>query len=554
MKKIIYSAYAILNKKEKRIYIYQILLNVFISIIDIACLALLLFIVNFYSSGIDIGLSFLHSKLFNSNSLFLIAAFLLLFSLKSIAGYFTVRSQYKFLYKTASRISEDNLFYYLEGSYNSFINIDSAVFTRKIIHQPIEFAHYVLSGIQQIITESVLVLLTAIAIFFLSAKLFLLLFLLLLPAIIAIAYLIKRKLKSLRANIKTEGEKALQYLNESLSGFVESNIYDRNYYFTRRYSFHQQSVNRYLADLQITQGVSGRLIETFAIFGLFVLIAANKYLGNGGTIKLATFGAFITAAYKIIPGIVKIFNSSGNVKAYSFTLNGFANMEHTKNVAPQKPQQKIESVAFKSVSFKYNRNNLVDNLNFEIRPTDFIGISGISGKGKTTIANLLLGFLEPTEGSILINDVAISPQEKRYFWNDISYVKQQAFLIHDSILNNIILGDSQCDNKKLTEALKISGLNSLLKQHPEGLQKIITENGKNISGGQRQRISIARALYRDASLLILDEPFNELEEDSEYAVLDYLQCLSKSGKMIVLITHNKKNFSFCNKMIYLNEQ
>jgi len=553
LKKITDNILAILNRKEKHKLGLLIFLNFIISIIDIASLALLLFVVNFYTKQFPVNHSFLPKNLSDQNSILLIAIFLLFFSLKNIAGYFIVQAQYQFVYKTASRISENNLLNYLEGNYQDYVNIDSSVLVRKITHEPIEFAHYVLAGMQQLITEAMLVLLTVLAILFFSAKLFLLLFVILLPAVIAIAFFIKKRLKSVRANVKTKGEKSLQYLQESISGFVESNIYDKNDFFVQRYAVHQQSLNKYLAELQITQGISARAIEAFAILGLFILIAANKLLGNGNTIELTTIGAFVAAAYKIIPGIVKILNTSSHMKAYSFTLDSLMEQVKVNNKVTRKGANKIQSVSFENVSFDFNGKELFNNINIEINKSDFIGISAVSGKGKTTIANLLLGFLEPTDGSISINEVLCNKTARKYYWNDLAYVKQQTFLIHDSILKNIVLGDEEYDKQKLQKVLKISGLDILMKKIPEGIEKIITENGKNISGGQRQRIAIARALYKNASLIILDEPFNELDEESEYAILEYLRCLSKSGKMIVLITHNKKSLSFCSKMIYLHE-
>jgi ABC-type bacteriocin/lantibiotic exporter with double-glycine peptidase domain len=551
LKKICDGILAILTRREKKKLGFLLLLNLAISIIDIASLALLLFIVHFYTQSVPGHSSFLPQILSNQNSVLLIALFLLFFSVKSIAGYFILEAQYKFVYSVASGISERNLLNYLEGSFADYVNIDSAVQVRKISQQPIEFAHYVLAGVQLIITESMLVLLTVMAILFFNAKLFLLLFLILMPAVIAISFLIKKKLRAVRANVKIKGEKTLQYLHETLSGFVESNIYDRNDFFARRYGVYQHSLNKYLAELQITQGVSSRIIEAFAVLGLFILIGVNKLSGNA--VELTAIAAFVAAAYKIIPGIVKILNTTGQVKAYEFAVHGLAREVTLRNKQKETYYNKINSVSFNNIEFSYGKNLVLADFNLTLNAGDFVGISGHSGKGKTTIANLLLGFMEPDKGSVSINNKECNAMERQCYWNDIAYVKQQPFLIHDSVLNNIALGDEQYDNGKLKEVLKASGLSALLDKFPEGLQKMITESGKNISGGQRQRIAIARALYKNATAIILDEPFNELDEDSEQGMMDYFRCLAKRGKIIVLITHHKKSFSFCNKIISLDE-
>ena len=139
--------------------------------------------------------------------------------------------------------------------------------------------------------------------------------------------------------------------------------------------------------------------------------------------------------------------------------------------------------------------------------------------------NLLLGFLEPDEGRILINGISCEMQQRQAIWKNISYVKQQPLLIYDSILKNITLYESIFDFQKLEEVLRVTGLKEIVSKFTEGYNKIITEDGKNLSGGQRQRIAIARALYKDADLIILDEPFSELDRYSEDCLIKYFSDL-----------------------------
>jgi ABC-type bacteriocin/lantibiotic exporter with double-glycine peptidase domain len=212
----------------------------------------------------------------------------------------------------------------------------------------------------------------------------------------------------------------------------------------------------------------------------------------------------------------------------------------------------IRSVEFRQVGFYYAGTTIIDDLDFRVRPGDFLGISGQSGKGKTTILNLLLGFLVPASGEISINGAVADASIRQQYWQRISYVKQQAFLVHDTLMRNIVLDATAHDEERLQWAIRSAGLGGLIDSFPEGLDKVINENGKNISGGQRQRIAIARALYKDADLILLDEPFNELDEGSECDLLHCFRDLTRTGKSVILITHNKNSLSFCNKTISLD--
>jgi len=218
------------------------------------------------------------------------------------------------------------------------------------------------------------------------------------------------------------------------------------------------------------------------------------------------------------------------------------------------PATTMHSVKFDKVGFKYKHHQILSNFSFEISPGDFMGISGRSGLGKSTVVNLLLGFLEQDNGAISVNHRSNSGVERQRYWGSISYVKQQPFFINDTLVKNITLSDEGYDADKLAYAISFCGIDSMLDKYPKGINTLITENGKNISGGQRQRLMLARALYHNFDLLILDEPFGEIDEASERAILMKLELLAKKGKMIIMITHNIASLSLCNKIISLDEE
>ena len=545
----IYAAISrILDQKERQKLVSLIVLDLIIGIVDIAFLGLMLLVINFYTkNGASNANSFL-DHFFNKNSLLLISGFSLLFGLKNWLGYFISRSQNFFFYRVASRLSDRNIRQYLKAGYLEYINVDSSIQIRKISQQPIEFSTYILTNVQQVISQTVLIFFTIVAILFYHPSLFLLLFILLLPPVILLGWFVRRRLKSIRADTKSTSAKVIQYLQESLSGFTESNIYKKDDFFVNRYYTYQNKLNKNIATQQTLQGLPSRLIEVFAILGFFILIALNKWSANAPAIDLLNIGVFITASYKIIPGIVKVLNSSGQIKAYNFTLTDL--LPADKSASPKTAiTEYISSIKFDRINFKFKNQEILHNCSFEITGGDFAGISGKSGLGKTTIVNLLLGFLEQQSGDISINNKTLNAIERQQYWPKISYVKQQAFFINDSILKNITLSDDEYDTDKLAEAISICGIDGLFNEYTDGINKQITENGKNISGGQRQRIMLARALYHDFDLLILDEPFNEMDTEAEHIILTKLKPLTKQGKMILFITHNTASLNFCNKII-----
>ncbi len=543
---------SVLTRDEKRRMGLLILLDIVINLADIAFLAILLFLVRLLTEPTvrTGGFFSLPAWLAGVNPLLLVVAFFLLYSAKNFIGFLVYRGQCKYLSLVATRISRKKLENYLDGAYRGYIEVDSSVNVREISYDPTEFASHILGGIQQMITQATLILFTVAAILFYNARLFLLLFLILLPPICAIIYFIKVRRRSVKDEVKSANEKSLQHLQEALTGYVESNLYHKNKVFINRYIDYQKKFNNYISDQLIVQGIPNRMIETFALLGVMVLILVNRSSGSGAGTSFISIGVFMAAAYKIIPGIVRILSIGGQINTYAFTINSLAESATQKQETQLLQQEEeIRSIQFKKVNFQYGEARLLDNMSFQVKPGDFLGISGLSGKGKTTILNLLLGFLTPASGEICINGVAADTSARRRYWKRISYVKQQAFLLHDTFLRNILLDTGKPDGQRLQWAIQSAGLTGLIHSFPEGLEKVVHENGKNISGGQRQRIAIARALYRDADVILLDEPFNELDETSECDLLHCFRDLTRRGKIVILITHNKKSLSYCNKII-----
>lgn len=552
MKHILKNTWAILSAKERRRFSLLILLDIVISIVDILSLVILLWLIQFYIQPGQNTASFLPSWIADPESVLFIALFFLLFSLKNIAGYLIIKAQYAFIGKVAVRISSHNLAEYQRSGYASFVDIDSSEHVRKIGFQPFEFSQFILSGIQQVITQSCMVIITVTAIILFNARLFLLLLVILLPPVVAVFYFVRKKLTASRSHIRSSNERSFQYLLDALKGYVEGNIFNRNSFFRNRFVKFRENYSRHLFHSQGLQSLPTRIIEIFIVLGLFILIAIAQWSQDADGSFLITIGAFMAAAYKIIPGIVRIINVSGQIRTYQYSVTDLL-VDHKPVEHPGSLESSLESIELSKVHFQFGSQKVLKDFDMKIGRGDFAGIEGRSGIGKTTVMNLMLGFLSPMGGEIKVNGEKFQGIELKKVWPEVAYVRQQPFLIHDTIWRNITLSEKKPDEKELAFALAASGLNELLNTLPEGLDKMIMENGKNISGGQQQRIVLARALYKNAQLFLLDEPFNELDEASEIKLLNTFKELAANGRMVVLITHDKKSLSYCNKVFTLDE-
>lgn len=548
MKRIIRKAIAVLDTSERKALSKLVFANAVISITDIGSLALLIVLIRHYSQVAQGKVSFLDGFISRLNSFhFLVPLSLLLFLfiIKNVAAFFVMKKQYDFTYRVAARISSSNVMRYLNGSFHDYSQVNSATHISAISYQPTEFSTYILGGMQQVFTEAILLATAIAAILVYNAKLFLLLLLLLVPPVLLVNYLSRKRLNLARANVKSSAELATQYLNEALDSYVESNVYGKKGFFVGRFRIGQSKLTQTLSQLAITQFMPSRFIEVFAVFGFLILIVLNQFLGKQA-MELVNIGVFVAAAYKIIPGITRIATVRAQMRMYEHTIDNVG-----KELILQTDQslsKEISSLHFENVMFRYFDRDRCIHINLEAVSGDFVGISSESGKGKTTMVNLLLGLLEPMGGAISINGKQQGAADLKAYWPRISYVKQQPFLIHDTILRNITIEDHSSMSDRLQQAIHLAGLEQFIESHAQELDYVVTHNGKNISGGQRQRIALARALYKDFDLLILDEPFSEMDAHSEQKILEGLQQLRAKGKMVLLITHNKESLRFCNKV------
>ena len=214
-----------------------------------------------------------------------------------------------------------------------------------------------------------------------------------------------------------------------------------------------------------------------------------------------------------------------------------------------------QEINLNNINFSYplRKEFSLSNITMEIKKGDFIGIVGETGSGKSTLVNLIIGLFKPSSGKIEVDKIDIHSNVEQWY-KKIGYVPQSIFLIDDSIRKNIAFGllEEDINDELVNLAIKKANLNNFLNSLPEGLNTIVGEKGIRLSGGQQQRIGIARALYRNPEILILDESTSSLDQDTEKKIMESVQSLKKE-KTLIVITHRLVTVKNCDKIFYIEK-
>tara|TARA_B100001094_G_C18187014_1_gene804493 strand:- start:2726 stop:3928 length:1203 start_codon:yes stop_codon:yes gene_type:complete len=305
-------------------------------------------------------------------------------------------------------------------------------------------------------------------------------------------------------------------------------------------------------------------IELILIIGICIFLTYSSLNGLDIKQKLPFLGLAAVAAFKVMPSINRILSLIQNIRFTSPAVQIISkeleletvydiNEIGTKDIQSIKFDREIE---LNSISFKYPNSNeeALKDINIKIKKNEFIGIIGKSGSGKTTLINILLGLINPDKGVIRLDNYLNLDQQNLKVWqNKIGFVSQNVFLIDDTIKKNIALGleDDFIEKEKLEMAINMSQLREFIGTLPLGVETILGERGSRLSGGQLQRIGIARALYRNPEIIVLDEATNSLDIDTEANFMESVYNLKKS-KTIITISHRLSTVQRCDKIYVID--
>jgi len=411
-----------------------------------------------------------------------------------------------------------------------------------------------------LINEAMVFTLTAFIVLFWNWQLFVLLIGVLLPTMGFFYYRVKGMIKTAGTEKNNNAIQLYASAQEMIFGYTDIKIAGTEKTFksrfkelARRFSIHQGRMDFMLF-------IPTRIIEIATFLGIVLILLYGVYVMKDTTKIISTISLFAVVAYRCIPSVNRFVIAINNLNSSEFIFQDPEFMNDEREVSEDPDRQKLsfnDKIVFDKVSYKYPDASkyVIENCNLEIKKGEKIGIIGKSGAGKSTLINNILGFLQPTEGKILIDNTSLNRENVTDWWKITGYVRQEVFIMNTTLMENIAIGEEKdtINVAQVQRAVKLASLDELVKEMPDGLNTILNERGNNLSGGQKQRIAIARAIYKGAEVLIFDEATSALDSKTEEEITNAIKQLGHEQLTIVIIAHRYTSLKYCDKIYELDK-
>ena len=346
----------------------------------------------------------------------------------------------------------------------------------------------------------------------------------------------------------------LQYIQEGLAGIKDSKLLGRENYFLNAYDIPNQEAAKSSRKNKDWSDLPRLGLELFGVVGLTVLTLVMIGEAKCTTEIMTGLTVFAAAAFRLIPSINRILNGLQALRNGYPVLNLiYSELTELKSKQPSAPHQPFlfkQNILLQQVSFAYEHTHIktVDSINVSISYGEAVGFVGTSGAGKSTLVDIILGLLPPTMGQVKVDGVDIQ-SNVRAWQNNIGYVSQMTYLMDDTLRKNIAFGisDEDIDDAAVSSAINLAQLNDFVNSLSDGLNTMVGDRGIRLSGGQRQRIAIARALYHDPAVLVLDEATSSLDTATEQAVMESINALHGT-KTLIIVAHRLSTVAHCDRL------
>ena len=555
------------KKFNKTIYIILIL-QLIIVIMETIGIALLLPILHFLT-GIEINSKFI--KFFEDlfqfqernldiiNILFIVLmVFITMSVLLTVVNLF----QIKIIANLQKNLVKKILNGYLNLSYNTFSKRNSSEYIRNVIEESGVITSRFSIFINLVTEILVFVCISSMLLFYdFKGTLFVILFFLFLSIIYYT--LIRKYLLHLGQIRVSNASLKIKTINEIFNSWKLIKVIGKQNFFLKTYNRYNKLHIFSIRNITFITTITRSWIEVLLISGLLIFVYSLTLSNNLEQDILLKLGVLFTLSLRLMPSINRMTNYLQKIrfgdKSFEVILNDFLlfekDHEDSNNLIENNNFDFNEALILEKIHFSYKENNKIifNNLNLEIGKNKIIGILGKTGIGKSTLIDLIIGFLKPDKGTIKLGGQKIENNLKNWQSN-IGYVPQSIYLLDESIKFNITMDDdpNNIDEQRLKKVINTAQLSDLVRSQYDLENSIIGENGIKLSGGQKQRIGIARALYRNPKILILDEPTNNLDQNTSKLLLNHIKNEYDSIKIIV-ISHNNLDFSYCDDVYKIND-
>ena len=437
-----------------------------------------------------------------------------------------------------------------------FVNKKKGDLMSRITADILEIQTSYLSILELMVREPLTILFSLIVMFTISPELtlFVILFIPISGFIISI---IGKKLRKDSKEVQQQQSNFLSIIDETITGQKVIKSFLSESFFSKKfdeinnllYKFSNKVINR--------KNLAGPFSEFMGILIIGILLwFGGRMVLVGESISGTTFIVFMGLAYNILTpakNLSKSFYSikKGNAAAERvFEIIDYVKDTHdSRNIEIKEFKNKI---SFKNLKFCYGESKILDGITFTINKGESVALVGSSGSGKTTIANLLNGFFSADSGSLLIDGVNISDIKRESLYKNISIVTQESILFNDNISNNIKIGNLDAEKEDIISAAKEANAHEFIEKQINGYKTVIGDYGNKLSGGQKQRLTIARAMLKSPSILILDEATSSLDSKSEKKIQDAVNKLMQ-GKTSLIIAHKFSTIKKCDKIILIDK-
>ncbi|WFB34665.1 ABC transporter ATP-binding protein [Kiritimatiellota bacterium B12222] len=342
-------------------------------------------------------------------------------------------------------------------------------------------------------------------------------------------------------------------LQENVSGVRVVKAFCTEPHEEEKFDHENRKVFGRLIRIVLARNVNEPLMETVSAIGFAgLLVYANQ--SNMTVGEFISFAAALAMMYQPIKMLSKVHmeiqKAMGSAERIFNLLDEPVDVvENPEGEALQAP---IEQIAFKNVCFSYNDEQVLHNINLSIREGEKVALVGSSGSGKSTLVSLVPRFYDPSSGSVSINNTDLKDLTFKGLRNQIALVTQDTFLFNDTIAKNIGYGEDTIDMERILDAAKRANAHDFIEEMAEGYQTRVGERGGRLSGGQKQRLAIARAIYRDAPILILDEATNALDTESEHLVQSAINQVME-GRTSIAIAHRLSTIQHSDRILVMQE-